>query len=278
MLNGKVALVTGANSGIGRVTAVELALQGAHVFLACRSRVATEVVIDEIRERSHGRAKAEFLPLDLADLISIRACAHQFLARNMPLHILINNAGIACQKGLTSSGFELAFGVCHVGHFLLTSLLIDKLKESAPSRVVVVASGAHMVARGIDFDAAVKPTRTLTAFKEYGVAKLANILFAAELGRRLHGTGVKAYSLHPGAVATAIWRFVGPLEPLFRLFMITPDQGARTTLFCATSSEVNDQTGLYYEKCKVKKPSSVARDAKLASRLWEQTEFWLSGQ
>jgi NAD(P)-dependent dehydrogenase (short-subunit alcohol dehydrogenase family) len=129
--NSRVALVTGANSGIGRVTAVELALRGYHVFLACRDAGKTAEVLDEIAQRSGGKAKAEFIALDLGDLDSVRQCAQAFNARELPLHLLVNNAGLAGQKGFTKSGFELAFGVCHVGHFLLTRLLLDRLKASS---------------------------------------------------------------------------------------------------------------------------------------------------
>ena len=158
--NGRVALVTGANSGIGRVTAVELALQGFHVFLACRDADKAAEVLREISQRSGGTAQAEFIALDLGDLDSVRQCAQAFNARALPLSLLINNAGLAGQKGFTQSGFELAFGVCHVGHFLLTRLLLDRLKQAAPSRVVVVASRAHRHAKGIDFAAVRQPSRS----------------------------------------------------------------------------------------------------------------------
>ena len=275
-LNGKVALVTGANTGIGRVTATPLALQGAHVFLACRSAERTQPVLDDIARLSGGKAKADFLPLDLGDLDSVRGCAQQFLARGLPLHILVNNAGLAGARGFTASGFELAFGVCHVGHFLLTELLLDTLKASAPARVVMVASKAHRQARGIDFDAVRKPTATRTGLKEYGVAKLSNILFAAELARRLEGSGVTTYSLHPGVVASDVWRSVPwPVRGLMKRFMLTTEQGAATTLFCATDPSVANQSGLYYDECKVAEPKAVAKDAELAARLWRETEGWL---
>jgi NAD(P)-dependent dehydrogenase (short-subunit alcohol dehydrogenase family) len=276
-LAGKVALVTGANTGIGRVTATQLALQGAHVFLACRSEEKTRPVLADIAARSGGRAKAEFLPLDLGDLASVRRCADVFLARRLPLHLLVNNAGLAGHKGLSASGFELTFGVCHVGHFLLTSLLLPALKASAPSRVVVVASKAHRHAKGIAFDALRQPTSSALGLPEYAVAKLANVLFAAELARRLQGTGVTVYSLHPGVVASDVWREVPwPVAAIMKPFMLSSEHGAATTLYCATSPACAGESGLYYDKSKPAPPSRAAQDAQLAARLWQATEDWLA--
>ena len=275
-LAGKVALVTGANTGIGRVTATELALQGAQVFLACRSEEKTQPVLADIAAKSGGRARAEFLPLDLGDLASVRQCAQAFLARGLPLHLLVNNAGLAGQKGITASGFELAFGVCHVGHFLLTSLLLDTLKASAPARIVVVSSTAHRRAKGIEFDTLHQPTTSLSGLPEYAVAKLANVLFASELARRLQGTGVTTYSLHPGVVASDVWRALPwPIGPLIKPFMLSSQDGAATSLYCATSPECASQSGLYYDKCKAVSPSRVARDPGLAQRLWQASEAWI---
>lgn len=274
--NGKVALVTGANSGIGRVTARTLALQGWHVFLACRDQARTQPVLDELAQASGGSAKAEFLPLELGDFESVRRCAAQFTARKLPLHLLVANAGLAGSPGLTRSGFERTFGVCHMGHFLLTQLLLDTLKASAPARIVVVASKAHYRARGIAFDALRKPTATTTGFPEYQVAKLANVLFAAELARRLQGTGVTTYSLHPGVVATDVWRAVpAPLARIAKWFMLSEEQGAATSLHCATSAEAGRETGLYYDKCRPIEPGPLAKDAALARALWERSEEWL---
>ena len=245
--NSRVALVTGANSGIGRVTAVELALRGYHVFLACRDAGKTAEVLDEIAQRSGGKAKAEFIALDLGDLDSVRQCAQAFNARELPLHLLVNNAG----------------------------LLLYRLKQAAPSRVVVVASRAHRHAKGIDFAAVRQPSRSRGGLMDYSVAKLANILFAAELGRRLAGTGVTTYALHPGVVGTNVWRSVPwPLDALVKLFMIDSEEGAKTTLYCATSDAVAQQTGLYYDQCAVATPTPVARDAALAQALWTASEGW----
>jgi len=276
-LNGKVALVTGANSGIGRATARTLALQGWHVFLACRDKARTQPVLDDIAGASGGTAKAEFLPLELGDLDSVRTCARAFLDRKLPLHLLVANAGLAGSLGTTRSGFERTFGVCHMGHFLLTQLLLDTIKASAPARIVVVASTAHYRAKAIDFEALRKHSVSSTGLPEYAVAKLSNVLFAKELARRLDGTGVTTYSLHPGVVATDVWRSVPAfLQPLIKLFMISEEKGAATTLHCALSDAAGKETGLYYDKCMPKEPSLLAKDAALAQKLWQQSEAWLA--
>ena len=274
-LAGRVALITGANTGIGRVTAQQLAQQGAHVFIACRSAARAQPVIDEIRAAA-GQAAVEGLALDLADFTSIRACAESFLARGLPLHLLINNAGLAGARGLTASGFEMAFGVNHLGHFLLTQLLLERIRQSAPARIVTVASRAHYRSPGIDWDAVRQRTLAATGFPEYATSKLANVLFSAELGRRLGGSGVTTYSLHPGVVASDVWRAVpGPLRWLIKLRMISTEEGAQTTLHCATAPELAQQTGLYYDKCRGKTPSPVAQDRKLAAELWRRSEDWV---
>ena len=279
-LAGRVALVTGANTGIGRVTARELARQGAQVFIACRSAERARPALDEIRTVAAGSGgSVEELSLDLGDLRSVRRCAQDFLARGLPLHLLINNAGVAGARGLTASGFELAFGINHVGHFLLTTLLLEHIRRSAPARIVTVASKMHQRARGIDWQAVRQPTRAATGLPEYAVAKLANVLFSAELARRLGGSGVCTYSLHPGVVASDVWRTVPwPVRPLMKLTMLSTEEGARTTLHCATSSSVGADTGLYYDACRARTPSKLAQDAALAAELWTRSEGWvLSG-
>jgi len=271
-LRGKVALVTGANTGIGRVTARELAKQGAHVFLACRSEDKTAPALAEIA-RTAPSAKAEYLPLDLGDFASVHRCAEAFSRRELPLHLLVNNGGLAGGRGRSKSGFEVHFGVNHMGHFLLTSLLLSRLEQSAPARVVTVSSEAHRRPRGIDFEAVRRLTATRRGFAEYSISKLANVLFSAELSRRVDPSRITTYSLHPGVVATDVWRRVPtPLRFLIKLFMISPEEGAKTTLHCATSPESARETGLYYDKCKVRWPSRVAQDAELARRLWEFSE------
>lgn len=270
----RIALITGANTGIGRVTAVRLAAQGTRVFIAGRSAERCQPVLDEIRQAG---GQADYLPLDLGDLASVRACAAQFEATGLPLHLLINNAGLAGARGFTASGFELAFGTNHIGHFLLTQLLLDRLRASAPARIVTVASRAHTRVSGIDFDAVTRPTATRTGLREYGVSKLANALFSAELARRLAGSGVTTYALHPGVVASDVWRSVPrPLRSLIKLGMITNEEGAATTLFCATSATVAHESGLYYDQCRIKTPSPLVQDAALARELWERSEAWVA--
>jgi NAD(P)-dependent dehydrogenase (short-subunit alcohol dehydrogenase family) len=270
---GRIALITGANTGIGRITALELARSGAHVFIATRSLARTQAVLDEI---SQAGGQAEWLALDLGDLDSVRQCAAQFLARNLPLHLLINNAGQAGGRGLTASGFEAAFGTNHIGHFLLTQRLLDCLKASSPARIITIASKAHYGAKSIDWAALQQPTRSRTGFPEYSVSKLANVLFSAELARRLQGTGVTTYALHPGVIASDIWRAVpGPLRALIKLFMISTEQGAATTLYCATASSLASETGLYYDQCRAKTPSALAQDSALAAQLWQRSEAWV---
>src|SRR5215467_4103312 len=275
MLARRVALVTGANTGIGRVTAVELARGGAHVFLACRSAERTRDVLDEIRA-ARPDAGAEWLPLELSDVESVRSCARAFLDRGLPLHLLVNNAGVAGARGLTPSGFEWMFGVNHMGHFLLTRLLIERIEDSAPARIVTVASRAHRRVDGIDWSAVRRPTATAMGVREYCVSKLANVLFSAELGRRLTGSGVSTYSVHPGVVDSDIWRKLpGPLRALNRLRTIPNEAGARTTLHCAVSEAAGEETGLYYSEGQPTPPSRAGQDGELAAELWRRSEEML---
>jgi NAD(P)-dependent dehydrogenase (short-subunit alcohol dehydrogenase family) len=274
-LDGRTFLVTGANTGIGKETVRGLASRGARVLMACRSAESGHRAIQEIATQT-GSHDLELLSLDLGDLASVRACARQFLARDEPLHVLVNNAGLAGRRGMTSSGFELAFGTNHVGPFLLTSLLLDHLRASAPARIVNLASVAHYDATGIDFEAVRKRTRSITGMPEYSVSKLANVLHAQELARRLHGSGVTTYSLHPGVIASDIWRRVPwPARALMTRRMDSPEHGARTSLYCATSPEVADQSGLYYDECAPKQPSAAAT-ASLAGELWERSADWVA--
>lgn len=272
-LEGRVAIVTGANTGIGKITARTLAEQGARVFMACRSESKARAAIAEL---SQGRdLKIEYLSLDLGDLNSVRAAAAEFLARDLPLHILVNNAGLAGSRGLTKDGFELTFGVNHLGHFLFTHLLLDVLKTSAPARIVNVSSRAHYKAKSIHFERQRQATRSFTGLKEYGASKLANVLFTAELARRLEGSGVTSYAVHPGVVASDIWhRVPRPFRNVAKHFMITVEEGAQTSLHCAVSPEAGEQSGLYYDRSQPKAPNPAAEDAEMAAELWQRSLSW----
>lgn len=269
-LNGKVFLVTGASSGIGRVTAEVLAGRGAKVWLACRDASKAAPVLRAIASAG---GQAELVALDLGDLGSVCACAEAVLARSEPLHVLINNAGLAGQKRLTKQGFEQTFGVNHLGHFLLTQLLLPRLLQQPHSRVVNVSSKAHYNARGIDFSELREPGKGFGALHAYAVSKLANVLHAKELGRRYGARGLHAYALHPGVVKSDVWRQVPqPFRWLMMRSMISNEEGAKTTLYCATSPEVADHNGRYYDECREKEPSPAAQDAQLSRELWEQSE------
>jgi retinol dehydrogenase 12 len=270
---GRTVVVTGANTGIGRATALALARQGWRVCVASRSAAKGEEAVAAIKAAT-GSDSVFFLALDLADLSSVRSCAEAFLGRSEPLHVLVNNAGVAGRRGLTRQGFELMFGVNHLGHFLLTQLLLDRLVSSAPARVVTVASDAHYSARGIEWDALRRPARGITGMHEYAVSKLCNVLFSAELTRRTAGTGVSSYALHPGVVASDIWRRVPwPVRPLITRRMLSVDEGAATSLYCATSPEVASQSGLFYDSCATRPASAVATPS-LGRELWERSEAW----
>lgn len=276
-LRDRVCLVTGANTGIGLVTARELARAGAHVFLGCRSPERAEAALGAIRAAAP-EARVEALAMDLGSLASTRDAARRFLDRGLPLHVLVANAGLAGPRGLTGDGFELAFGTNHLGHYLLARSLLDRLVASAPARVVTVSSKSHYQARGIDWDAVRRPTRSVTGLPEYEVSKLANVLFSAELARRSDPAKLTTYALHPGVIASDIWRRVPwPLRGLMKLFMITTEEGARTTLHCATAPALQAETGRYYDACREKKPSAPARDPALARELWERSEAWVAG-
>jgi retinol dehydrogenase-12 len=272
--SGRTFLVTGGNTGIGRATAVALARGGGRVFIACRSASAGEAAVEYIKAAS-GADDVWLLPLDLASLESVRSCAAAFLSLDEPLHVLVNNAGVGGQRGATADGFEVHFGVNHLGHFALTSLLLERLKASGPgARIVNVSSEAHYAAPGIDFDRLRRPCRSITGMREYSVSKLCNVLFTQELARRLSGTGVASYALHPGVVASDIWRRVPwPARGLIKRRMLSVEEGAVTSVYCATSPAVAAESGLFYDKSAVRDPSPVATP-ELAELLWKYSTEW----
>jgi retinol dehydrogenase 12 len=257
-------LITGANTGIGLATAQALAARGETVFLACRNPAAGSAAAASVGGR--------FLELDLASLASVRSCAAAFLSLDEPLDVLINNAGVAGTRGVTADGFEAHFGINHLGHFLLTRLLLDRLGTSG-GRIVNVASDAHYSPDAIDWSSLRRPARSVTGMREYGVSKLCNVLFSQELAHRY--PAIHSYALHPGVVASDIWRRVPwPVRPLLKRRMIPNDEGCATSVYCATSAEVATDSGLYYDKCTAREASRVATPV-LAAELWERSSAWV---
>lgn len=269
---GKTVLITGATNGIGLEAAVALARRGARIVMVGRDAVRTEAAVANVRTRS-GSSEVSYLLCDFSSQKAIRGVAKAFLAGHDRLHVLVNNAGgVNKKRWLTEDGIEATFAVNHLGYFLLTNLLLDRLVESAPARVVSVASIGHR--RGtLDFDD-LGYENGYGVMKAYTRSKLANVLFAAELSRRLQGTGVTSNSLHPGVVATNIWSgapaWAKPLiRILYRPFFISAEKGAETVVQLAASPELEGVTGRYFEEGKLAEPSPLARDEALAKRLWE---------
>lgn len=274
-LGGKTFVITGANTGIGKETALALARRGARVVLACRSLEKTQPVLDEIR-RETGSDELGFVPIELGELASVRRAAAELLAKEARIDVLINNAGLAGQRGLTKDGFELHFGVNHLAHYLLTRLLLERIEASAPARVVTVSSRSHARTYGIDFEAVRRPTKTVSGLREYGVSKLANVLFSRELARRVPSDRVSTYALHPGVIASDIWRRAPwPVRPVMLAFMRSAEEGAKTSLFCATAPELAGRSGLYWDDCAERAPNRAARDDALALELWERSAEWV---
>ncbi|HXW46010.1 MAG TPA: SDR family oxidoreductase [Streptosporangiaceae bacterium] len=276
-LSGRTFLVTGGNTGIGLATAMALAGRGGRVHITSRSADKGNAAVSRIRAAT-GNDAVRFLQLDLADLASVRASAAAFLALGEPLHVLINNAGVAGRHGLTRDGFELMFGVNHLGHFAFTAALLDCLADSAGAaggaRIVNVSSDAHYAARGVDFGRLRRPSRAITGMPEYAVSKLCNVLFTQELARRLAGRPVTTYALHPGVVASDMWRRVPwPVRPLITRRMLSTEQGAQTSLYCATDPDLVAESGRFYDNCAARAPSRVATPD-LGRQLWERSEEW----
>lgn len=268
----RTILITGATSGIGRAAARALALQGHRVILVGRSAEKAEATAAELRQAADNPA-VDFLVADLSLLAEVRRLADQVLERCPQLHVLINNAGaFFARRHVTAEGLEMTFALDHLSPFLLTNLLLERLKTSAPARVVVVASATERSAK-LDWDD-LPMARRYNGFQAYANAKRCNLLFTYELARRLAGTGVTANALHPGAVATGIWsRPFGPLgglvRPFTRLAMRSPEQGAETVVYLATSPEVEGITGQYFVDCQPRHSSRASQDPEAARRLWE---------
>jgi NAD(P)-dependent dehydrogenase (short-subunit alcohol dehydrogenase family) len=274
-LEGKRCVVTGATSGIGRATAVGLAAEGAHVAIVCRSPERGEETLAEIRART-GRADGEMFLADLSSQAAIRTVAGEILARCPRIDVLVNNAGVAeMRRRETVDGIESTWAVNHLGYFLLTQLLLGRIRESAPARIVNVASDAHRFVRSLDPDHPEGDGR-FRWWQAYGRSKLANILFTRELAHRLAGTGVTVNAAHPGAVATRLgqhnaWWAV-PLIRVLGLFFKSPEQGAATSLYLARTPELAGVSGRYFADCKEHGPTALACDEALAAQLWTSSE------
>ncbi|MBT8469662.1 MAG: SDR family oxidoreductase [Deltaproteobacteria bacterium] len=274
-MRGKQVMITGPTEGIGRATAFALAERGARLHLLCRNPAKAETLRDELVSK-YGGLDVQLYFADLGDFDEVRSAAGAFVERNEPLDVLINNAGlITTRRVLLDNGQEQMFAVNHLGHFLLTLLLLDPLKRAEQGRVVVVASDAYRFCRGIRFDD-LQWSKGFSGFPTYGHSKLANILFARELAERLQGTHVTVNALHPGAVRSQLgaqntW-YAGRILALVKPFLRTAEKGAETVVYLATSDEVTTTSGEYFYDCKPKKTKPRARNREQARRLWEVSE------
>ena len=274
-MQGKICLITGATSGIGKATALGLAKLGATVVLVSRDRARGEQAQSEIQAQS-GNPHIDLLLADLSSQQSIRQLADDFKQRYSQLHVLINNAGVfQLRKRLTVDGLDMVFAVNQLAPFLLTNLLLDVIKASAPSRIVNVSSGSHE-ANYLKLDD-LQSEKHYRPMRAYGQSKLALVLFTYELARRLEGTGVTANCLHPGFVATNIaQRDLPPIarilaKPVF-LFGISPEEGAKTSLYLASSPEVEGVTGKYFVKSVPRQSAPLTHDVSLQHKLWQVCE------
>jgi NAD(P)-dependent dehydrogenase (short-subunit alcohol dehydrogenase family) len=281
-LEGKIAIVTGASSGIGIETARVLAARGANVVMGCRSVASGENACANLRTSLPSAAGTlEVLELDLTDLASVRAFAEAVQARQA-LHLLVNNAGVmATPLGVTKQGMELQLGTNHVGHFFLTKLLRPLLEASGPARIVNVSSALHKrgvperLVQTLDGDPTYTKRRSYTPFDAYGDSKLANVLFTKQLAKILP-PAVHAFALHPGVIATNLTRSMGVAGSIFRavgkVFTKTVPQGAATSIYAATAPELEGQSGAYLADCAVVSASRAGRDEVLAAKVWTLSE------
>jgi NAD(P)-dependent dehydrogenase (short-subunit alcohol dehydrogenase family) len=271
---GRVCVVTGATSGIGKAIALGLARTGATLTIVGRDRARGEAAIAELRAAS-GNADVQLALADLASQAEVRRLAGELLERLPRIHVLVNNAGIVnLRHATTPDGIESVFAVNHLAYFLLTTLLLERLRASAPARIVNVASDAHRWGT-IDFDD-LGHERRYRAMRVYGSSKLANVLFTAELARRLEGSDVTVNCLHPGAVATRLGqnngRVATALTRVLASFFRSPEQGADTAIWLASSPDVEGMSGLYFADRRPRRPSRAAEDTTTATRLWEVSE------
>jgi NAD(P)-dependent dehydrogenase (short-subunit alcohol dehydrogenase family) len=269
-MHGRICLVTGANSGIGKATATELARMGAPVLMVCRDRERGEQARGEIA-RDTGNAEVELFIADLASQQSIRTLSDELHQHLDHLNVLVNNAGTYLNtRQVTPDGFEATFAINHLGYFLLTNLLLDLLETGTPARLVNVSSGAHLNAH-IDFDD-LQSEQHYSGWKAYGQSKLANVMFTYELARRVQGRGVTVNAVHPGVVRTNFGSSGGFVRFGARIaapFLLSPEKGADTVIWLASSPEVEGMTGKYFLRRKPSRTSADARDRALQERLWQ---------
>lgn len=271
-LDGKTVLITGGNSGVGKETAIALALRGARVVIACRDACKAEKALREIKFRSHS-LNVLYMELDLANLRSVQEFCKSFLQKEKRLDILINNAGMPSVLDWTDDGFSMCFGVNHLGHFLLTNTLLPCLKESAPSRVVTLTCSNYKYQK-LDFQ---DLNYNLLPFFTYCRSKLANIYFTQELARITEGKGVTAYAVHPGFVQSGWTRHYSVLfrmlmQVVMWMFFVPCEVGAQTVVYCAVSDEVARLSGGYFSDCRPGTLRPFARDSGVAKKLWEASE------
>uniref|UniRef100_A0A3Q3VTC2 Uncharacterized protein n=1 Tax=Mola mola TaxID=94237 RepID=A0A3Q3VTC2_MOLML len=274
--DGKTVVITGANTGIGKETAIDLAKRGAKVIMACRDMERAQAAVKDVIECSDNE-NVVCMKLDLADSKSIREFT-EAINKEPKLNILINNAGVmVCPYGKTADGFEMQIGVNHMGHFLLTHLLIDLIKRSAPARIITVSSMAHSWS-SINLED-INSEKNYDKKKAYSQSKLANVLFTRSLAKKLEGTGVTTYSLHPGVVQTELWRHLnGPQQVLMKIaspFTKNSAQGAQTSIYCAVEPSLEKESGGYYSDCAPANCSADGKDDILAQKLWELScQMW----
>jgi NAD(P)-dependent dehydrogenase (short-subunit alcohol dehydrogenase family) len=271
-MTGKTVLITGASSGIGLEASVQIARMGANVVMLVRDERKGDAALEDVARRS-GSTRVSLITCDLSSFAAIRESAARLVVRLPRLDVLVNNAGtVSPERRTTVDGLEQTFAVNHLAGFLLTNLLLELLEKSESARVVTVSSVAHRNGE-LDFDNLQYEHGGYSTMKAYSRSKLANVLFSNELARRLPGTRVTSNSLHPGAVATNIWShaawYAQPVLAIAKLFMSSAEDGARAIVYLATSPEVAEQTGGYYEKNRLVPPSPLSRDALLAARLWD---------
>ena len=289
-LNSKTVIITGCNTGIGYETAIDLAARGAKIIMACRDTDKAEIAKAKVLDHVNN-AELVVKKLDLASLDSVREFASDINETESRLDILINNAGIMmCPDWKTKDGFEMQLGTNHIGHFLLTTLLLELLKKSAPSRIVIVTSMAYKRGRMNWND--IMMEKKYSPSKAYGQSKLANVFHCTELSKRLEGSGVTVNCLHPGVIETELFRHVDKgshlslpmraglklLSPLVRWMFLTPKKGAQTTIYCAIAPELENVSGKYFANCANEKLLKHAKNEEDAEKLWRMSEEWVKQQ